>query len=615
MSSIKISEIRISGFRGLKDISIPFDSITVLTGCNNVGKTSVLKALQLALGNISFLTQEDFFVDENGTIEKITIDILFIPVDEEGNRINSFSEQWETIFTESCIQMDSDGNSFVGLRTTFDYDASISNFAIKHKILKTWEPQEAERWQDLVTTTSKFNRDSIPFFYIEAQRDIVEDIKLRTSFIGKLLSEVSKSYTPEKLQELEEQIRLLNETAINNSEVLTDVQNTLKEIESAIDNDNSEVTITPFTKRIRDLNKGITIHYGNTTNSYTMDYHGMGTRSWSSLLTFKSFILQNQKIAESNGMPFYPIITIEEPEAHLHPDAQKRLYKQILEMPGQKIISTHSPYIAATANLSELRNMYKNSESVLCGRLNFSDLEKKDIRALRQKVINTKGEIIFAKALVFFEGETEEQALPIFAEKFFNCNPISLGLEFVGVGGCGNYFPFIYLAEQFNIPWYIFSDGEPKTMKDVLKAYNKTFNKTEHDINNIHNIFVIPNGADFERMLLDNDFSAEIELCLNDLLGDSNCIDNYIINSQGTVSKRTKTSNVCPSCHQNIFIDNFRDYSTADGRLKAMDELMEAHKTNFAPLISEKIIESGKELPPLVISLFEKIKEDLHICL
>ena len=615
MESIKIAEIRISGFRGLKDISIPLDNITVLTGCNNVGKTSILKALQLALGNTNFLTQEDFFVDENGTIEQIIIDILFIPTDENGNKIASFSEQWETIFTESCIQMDRDGNSFVGLRTVFDYDASISNFARKHKILKNWIPSEGEKWQDISTTPSTFKRDSIPFFYIEAQRDIVEDIKLRTSFIGKLLSEVSKSYTPEKLNELEEQIKLLNETAIANSTILTDVQNTLKEIESAIDNDNSEVSITPFTKKIRDLNKGITIHYGNSVNSYTMDYHGMGTRSWSSLLTFKSFILQHKKIAENKEIPFLPIITIEEPEAHLHPDAQKRLYKQISEMPGQKIVSTHSPYIAATANLFELRNMYKNTENVLCGFLCPDNLDKKDTRALKQKVINTKGEIIFAKALIFFEGETEEQALPIFAEHYFGYNPISLGLEFVGVGGCGNYFPFVYLAEQFNIPWYIFSDGEAETKKNVLKTYNKIFGKREIDFNNIQNIFVIPNNADFEKMLLDEHYESEIESCLNELLNNSSSVDDYIEKNQGTVINRTKTDRVCPVCHQNIYVDNIRDFLTFDGRLKAMDELMEKNKTNFAPLISEKIITCDKGLPQLVIKLFDKIKEDLHICL
>lgn len=615
MESIKLSEVRITGFRGLKDISLSLENKTVLTGCNNVGKTSILKALQLALGNTSFLSQEDFFVDEKGTSENILIDLLFIPVNETDERQAVFSEQWETVFTENCIQYDSNGYAFVGLRTIFKYDAVISNFSRKHKILKNWIPDEGQVWQDINTTDAKFKRDSIPFFYIEAQRDIVEDTKLRSSFIGKLLAEVANSYTPEKLKEIEEQIKLLNETTINNSDILRDVQTTLKEIESAIDNDNSEVSITPFTKKIRDLNKGITIHYGNNLNSYTMDYHGMGTRSWSSLLTFKSFILQHEKIASISETPFFPIITIEEPEAHLHPDAQKRLYYQISEMPGQKIVSTHSPYIASSADLTELRNMYKNKENVFCGHLDINALDKKDSRTLRQKVINTKGEIIFAKALVLFEGETEEQALPIFAEKYFNCNPVSLGLEFVGVGGCGNYFPFIYLAEKFNIPWYIFSDGEPKTIKNVLKAYNKVLNSNETDINNISNIFVISNNADFEKMLINDNYKSEIESCLQELFGDSDYIDNYIQSNQGSVLNRTKTNRICPTCNQNIFVNNLRDYSSPDGRDAALDELMENNKTIFAPLIAEKIVNSDKGLPPLVIKLFDRIKEDLHICL
>jgi predicted ATPase len=33
---------------------------------------------------------------------------------------------------------------------------------------------------------------------------------------------------------------------------------------------------------------------------------------------------------------FFPIVAIEEPEAHLHPNAQKKLYEQIANIPGQK---------------------------------------------------------------------------------------------------------------------------------------------------------------------------------------------------------------------------------------------------------------------------------------
>ncbi|WP_294425700.1 AAA family ATPase [uncultured Treponema sp.] len=614
METIKLSNIRIAGFRGLKDISISLDNTTLLTGCNNVGKTSVLKALQLALGNTSFLTQEDFYVDDSGVTEQIIIDILFISVDENGNKLSFFSQDWESIFTESCIQYDSDGYPFVGLRTMFSYDASISNFSRKHRILKRWNPEIGEIWQEIDTTDSKFKRDSIPFFYIEAQRDIVEDTKSRMSFIGKLLSEVYKSYTPEKIQEIEEKIKQLNETTINNSSVLSNVQKTLKEIESAIDNDNSEVSITPFTKKLRDLNKGITIHYGNNISSYTMDYHGMGTRSWSSLLTFKSFILQHKEIANTKSIPFYPIITIEEPEAHLHPDAQKRLYQQISEIPGQKIISTHSSYIASTAQLNELRNMYKSSGEVLCGALFLEKLEKSDIRILRQKVINTKGEIIFAKALIFFEGETEEQALPVFAEKYFSSNPVSLGLEFIGVGGCGNCYPFVYLAKQFNIPWYIFSDGEQKTKKNVLKTCRKLYSNNLLELSDIPNVFIIDSEADFEQMLINDGYHNEIETSLNELFDDSDCVQKYINQKQGTSAGRIKTEKICDKCHQNIYVDDIRDYTTSDGYERALNDIMSDNKTAFAPIIADTIVNSSKGLPPLVMKLFDKIKEDFHIC-
>lgn len=611
MNTIRLSDIRIAGFRGLKDISFSLETTTVLTGCNNVGKTSTLKALQLALGNSNFLTQEDFYISDSDRADKIIIDLKFISVNASGERVANFDENWESIFTENCIRYENDGSAFVGLRTQFDFDASISSFPRKHKILQQWVPINGDDWKNIPSIDSKFKRDSIPFFYIEAQRDIVEDTKLRTSFIGKLLSEVSKSYTPEKIQEIEEQIRLLNETTISSSEILSSVQNTLKEIESAVDIDNSEVSITPFTKKIRDLNKGITIHYGNDVNSYTMDYHGMGTRSWSSLLTFKSFILQHKKYNEENGIPFYPIITIEEPEAHLHPDAQKRLYIQMDEMPGQKLISTHSPYIAASADLSELRNMYKSSDKIKCGTLSCELLDTEERRSLRQKVINTKGEIIFSKVIILFEGETEEQVLPIFAEYYFGQNPVSLGIDFVGVGGNGQYYPFLYLAKAFNIPFYIFSDGEKETIKKVLIAYNKISDIAISDINSISNIFVIKNNGDFEQMLLDGGYREEIEKSLKKLLGDD-CITKFYA-QHDQKNQSVKTDEICPECGQQKRKIIKTDYSGEEGYLKVLNIMMSNNKTTFAPIIAEKLIGCGKGLPPLVVELFDKIKEDLNI--
>ena len=54
-----------------------------------------------------------------------------------------------------------------------------------------------------------------------------------------------------------------------------------------------------------------------------------------------------------------------------------------------------------------------------------------------------------ARALVFFEGETEEQALPDFAEKYWDKHPNDLGFSFVGVGGSGSYLPFLRMAQSY----------------------------------------------------------------------------------------------------------------------------------------------------------------------
>ena len=102
-----------------------------------------------------------------------------------------------------------------------------------------------------------------------------------------------------------------------------------------MDSHNEGIDITPFTKKIRDLSKGLSIYYTDQKDSFPMEYHGMGTRSWSSLLTLKSFISLLKSNADKDDSAFFPILAIEEPEAHLHPNAQKKLYGQINGIAGQ----------------------------------------------------------------------------------------------------------------------------------------------------------------------------------------------------------------------------------------------------------------------------------------
>lgn len=605
--SILIKTVRIAGFRGLKNIEVKLEQTTVLTGMNNSGKTSFLKALQLALGNRLFLSPDDFYIQGNEKAEKIIIDLLLISIDQDGNQMTEFSEDWETLFTTNRIRTDDSSNSFVPLRTIIIFDSMKNNYKTQQSILQGWPDFESEDktgWFESENgIKNSFRFDEIPFFYMDAQRDILEDIKLKSSYLGKMLDKIT--YPKEVVKEIEAQIKALNETAVSSSDILSTIKTTLKELDTAMDSHSEGVDITPFTKKLRDLSKGLSIYYTDQKDSFPMEYHGMGTRSWSSLLTLKSFISLLNSNAGNDDSPFFPILAIEEPEAHLHPNAQKKLYGQINGIVGQKIISTHSPYIAAAADLKQIRNFYKD-DTVRCGQFDAELLNhKENLRKINRQVINTRGEIFFSKLLIFCEGETEEQALPVFAQNHFGKSPVEMGIDFVGVGGFGNYLPFLRFADALNIPWIVFSDNDQKgeVQKEIKKTLKKIYGEKEIDLETQANILFLNDECDFEKYLIDSDFIEEIKSALAKLNS-----ENYLEKQIQSIKKyRIKTDKTCNSCKQNIYADILKDYTGDEGFKTALYDCMTSQKTQFGSVIADEIINSGKTLPPKVIELFETI--------
>ena len=585
MSNILIDQIRISGFRGLKDFKMPLKRTTVLIGVNNVGKTSILKALQLALGNRSFLEHDDFYRSQDGLniSDTILVDIRIVSANERDERLKEFSSQWEELLLTDKIKYDSDGYAYIPLRTIVKHNIINDRFIFEQKILNYWDASNiSENWKDINGNKKSFSLDEIMFFYQEAQRDVVDDIKLKSSFLGKMLSHISNSYDSNELNALEDLMKELNDITIEKSNILPLIKESLGAVGAAM-NSNENIDITPFAKKIRDINKSIAITYGGEHNSLTMDFHGMGTRSWTSILTLKAFLLHNQNLSNVNNMVFFPIVAIEEPEAHLHPNAQKKLYKQLSEMPGQKIISTHSQYIAASSEIEEVFVLSKNNDTVKFGCINKNILSSEDLRKIRHKVINTKGEVYFSKALVLFEGETEEQALPIFAHKYFDYDPSEFGIDFVGVGGAGQYLPFIRFADNYNIPWYIFSDGEISPVNDMTNSVKTIRGDEFTTIENEKNVFVIKDGDDFEKYICKSHF-AEIR-------------DYY----------KNKVISECDNEHKKTALD--RDISRWT-ESKILEKAKE-HKTQWALIFADAVVNSTKELPSLIVEMFLKIKTDL----
>lgn len=603
--SIQLDVVRIFGFRGISNLEMTLPRVTILLGQNNSGKTSVIKALQLALGDYSrYLSDEDFHISENDKrSDTIVVDVRFIAFNGN-NRVKEFSERWIEELGDK-IQAEADGHQFFAIRTIVKPDKIKGGYNVERFHLESWS--ETASWH-----STKFNTknrltkrlESINFISIDAQRDIHNELKDKSSFIGRVLSSVE--YNEKDVAELESMIARINKEAITKSESLKQLKNYLDNLNQSFEG-SGQTELTPFPKKIRDLSKRFSIHFGESEkNSFSMEYHGMGTRSWASMLTVKAFIelLSNKHKEEIE--PFFPILAAEEPEAHLHPNAQRTLFEQLSKSHGQVIVSTHSPYVAGLAELDQIRYLNRKKNSVKIHQLR-TDFDDDDKRKLKREVVHSRGELLFSKAIVLSEGETEEQALPEMFTAYTGKSSFSLGISFVGVNGSGaKYRPFLILAKDFEIPVYIFSDGEEKTLKELKKNYEIVFGKT--DINTAKNIVILEN-TDFEEYLLQNGFTELIENTIHEEMGE-NKINDWIKDKDGTPLKSIKTNKPpCEHCKQPIFEQIFRDYSGEEGRKKAILDILDSKKTMFAKAITDKIVQKDKEeFPAKIIQLFEKLK-------
>lgn len=187
--SIQIDTVRISGFRGISNIEITLQRVTVLLGQNNAGKTSVIKALQLAMGDYSrYLSDEDFHIGEDEKRQEvITVDLRFIAVCD-GTRAKEFSESWQQVFGDR-IQSEPDGSQFVAIRTVAKPDRVKGGYTLDRFHLDAWPDRVG--WQDVrINNKNRLSKrfESVPFIPIDAQRDIHNELKEKSSFVGRVLS-------------------------------------------------------------------------------------------------------------------------------------------------------------------------------------------------------------------------------------------------------------------------------------------------------------------------------------------------------------------------------------------------------------------------------------------
>jgi len=512
---IRLAEIRIQNFRSIEYAEAKLNDTNILIGQNNSGKSNFLRAINIALNTNPSVSEQDIYVAEG---EKLTkdktsiIDIMIRPVSETNEYADEFSDFWTGVFTDKWISTDETTGAFVGVRTIIEYDAKFDQYTSTKKAITQWNDSIGDA---ICRKKQGFNTDMqsyIECFYMDAHRDILDDLNNKKSYFGRATS--NKDIPEAVIQEVEEQLNVINEKLVNNTPALKSTQETIAQISNLFGLQESKLAIEPISRSINDLHRGMDVKYSDGKSpTLSVSEQGMGTRSWISFLTLGAYItyLTNTIKAEDDESELFVVLALEEPEAHLHSYAQKKLFEQIKQFPGQKNISTHSANIVAQADIVDFLHLYKSEGKTIAHRVKMDSYGIEELARIKREFIRSNGELLFSTAVVLAEGITEELAIPVYFREYFGVDANSLGIAIIGIGG-QNYKSFLHLLNDLTIPWFIFSDGEKKAQKTVNNAVQGVFSKDFHDFKNI---IMLDEGDDYEDYLLKEGYSDIIIDAIN----------------------------------------------------------------------------------------------------
>jgi putative ATP-dependent endonuclease of the OLD family len=194
----------------------------------------------------------------------------------------------------------------------------------------------------------------IQLFWLGALRDAADEFTPRSGHWGRLLRSVR---IPDELEE--DALRILAELddrVVAADPRLTEIADMIGQATRvAIGEGAGAARLNTMPMGIEDMlqRTGIVLRNEALHPWLPLGHHGQGLQSLAVIFLFQAAVLQQLAEAERPGVE--AVFAIEEPEAHLHPQAARTLWDRIQALSGQKLMTTHSPYFVQHVPLRDLR--------------------------------------------------------------------------------------------------------------------------------------------------------------------------------------------------------------------------------------------------------------------
>ena len=497
---MRLSKVRIRNFRCIRDISVDLDDTTLLIGENNSGKTAFLDAVRICLGQLRtrsgrvFQEYDYHLRDESATpkdSEAIVIDLSFIEP-EPGSWRDELIQDLGTVAV-----LDDDDRYRVQFRLTSSFDPENNDF------MSEWGFLDAQGNQlgGSASSVSQLNtlQRLAPVFYLSALRDAAAHFAPRGRFWRSFLSE--SSIPDRDRQKLEQEFAELNAELIAAHRPLREVRTRLEDAKRVIDfGAGNAVEIDALPTKLFSLLSRTQVSLTSPAGAkIPVDRQGEGTQSLAVLLLFGAFL--RSRLPELDPIS-EPITALEEPEAHLHPSAIHALMEVVRELPGQKLVSSHSGDLLGSVDPLSVRRFVRRAGGIDIHYIGRETLDAEEMRKFDFHVRRSHGELLFARCWFLVEGETE-RVLFSGAADANNLDLERSGVRFVEFGQT-DVEMLAKIANDLGIPWYCVVDDDGGARKYLRAVRAQLRGAMEGDR------LILP-YENVERLLCENGFGSLYE--------------------------------------------------------------------------------------------------------
>lgn len=518
-----ISKIIIKGYRNFPDNEVDFnDGVNVIIGHNNAGKTSLLKAIRLLIdaNAVRKLDIDDF--SKNASLEELkaappAVSISLIirqSVDEDldsddlvtvSNWLTKLEEPYEARLTyKFYLPQEHLANYLEILQHAPDKEHAW--LAIKHDFLRFYSYKVYGGDPALQVVADSESLQKFDFQFLNAIRDVERDMFTGRNTLLRDVLDFFMDYeiksadeaTKPKLQKQQE-IKTIRAAFTQSANTLIDqLQQRMQAGKDHILSYANQTGATfnnarpDFDGTISDVDMysalKLIIGYEALGIKIPATHNGLGYNN----LIFMSLLLAKMQVnADGNYLggnaKVFPVLAIEEPEAHLHPAMQYKFLKFLKENKKERkvrqiFVTTHSTQITSAVSLDEIICLHNENGNIHVGYPGRTFPDTPDgikAKAYVQRFLDaTRSDMLFAQRVILVEGLAEQLLLPTLA-KYCGLSLEDVHTAIIPVGGrFFDYFLYMFdSTKSFTVPKKVvcLKDRDPERKKKSGGSYGSCF--------------------------------------------------------------------------------------------------------------------------------------------